>query len=686
MKVGELYAVITANDSGFRKAMSRVHQAMARAKDASTAFTGVVGGVATAMGAAAFKGVTLAAQMEQTRVAFTTLLGSAQKADAFLKDLWDFAAKTPFEFEGLTQSSRKLLAFGFQAKDIIPTMQAVGDAIAALGGGAAEIDRAVYALGQMQAKGKVSAEEMMQLAELGIPVWQMLADAIGTSIPEAMEKASKGAIPAAKGIEAILNGMTKRYQGAMEQQSKTILGRWSTIQDAISGILRSIGEELINTFNIGGLLDRVGEALGRLSDVLSSKGLQGLKELLPPWFAPVATAIAGAILGGMVPALVALATSAWSAVTALAPFIAAGAAIGAAAYLIYRNWDQVKNLLASLQPVVAPAIEAVRATIADLVNYVQERWPAIQATIQQFLTWAGPIFRLVFQGIWSTVQFYFNAVKDVVVGVIRVLTGIWKFFAAVLSGDWRGAWQAIKQVFSGAVQALWGLARLWIAGRLMGLFGKALQWILGRVAGFVGGLVGRFSGGLARAGGVIRSGLAKARNHFVNFVREALGAIGRMGSRLFEIGKNLVTGLWRGISNMAGWLKEKVLGWARNVLPGPIAKLLGIQSPSRLMMEYGRELARGLAVGILRHAQVAERAATRLAEAVQASTPELADRWRRLAVPRLPDAQAARREPIILQATFQVDGRTMGRVMVPYVDELMAMRQALRRRALGEVY
>lgn len=182
----------------------------------------------------------LNAGMEQARIGFATLLGSAEAAGTFLRQLTDFAARTPFEMPGLINASRQLLAFGFGAESIVPMLTAVGDAVAAMGGGADMLDRVIRALGQMQAKGRVSAEEMMQLAEAGIPAWQMLADAIGVSIPEAMKLAEQRSITGAQGIDAILQGMTERFGGAMEAQSQTAAGLLSTLMDLFRETSREV--------------------------------------------------------------------------------------------------------------------------------------------------------------------------------------------------------------------------------------------------------------------------------------------------------------------------------------------------------------------------------------------------------------------------------------------------------------
>jgi phage tail tape-measure protein len=110
------------------------------------------------------RGFAYRSMWEQAEIGFTTMLGSAEAARKQLGDLASFAEKTPFEFPDTITGARRLMALGFAAKDVIPMLTAVGDATAALGGNADMLDRLTMALGQMRTKGKVSAEEMMQLA------------------------------------------------------------------------------------------------------------------------------------------------------------------------------------------------------------------------------------------------------------------------------------------------------------------------------------------------------------------------------------------------------------------------------------------------------------------------------------------------------------------------------------------
>jgi tape measure domain-containing protein len=218
-----------------------------------------------AFGKVASEGLSMAATLEQSAAGFTTMLGSAEKSQKFVKEMSDFAAKTPFEFPELADSAQTMMAFGFNAKDVIPTMTKVGDAVGALGGTSETVDRVVMALGQMKAKGKVSGEEMLQLTEAGIPAWQLLADKIGKTVPEAQEAARKGQIDLDTAMTGIIDGMGKKYAGGMEAQAKTITGMMSTLKDNVGLALANI---------VTPLLPFIKDAIGAASDFAGKVGPQ----------------------------------------------------------------------------------------------------------------------------------------------------------------------------------------------------------------------------------------------------------------------------------------------------------------------------------------------------------------------------------------------------------------------------
>src|SRR5690606_33222097 len=139
-----------------------------------------LGTAATAASAAALGvGLNYLSSMQQAEVGLNTLTGSAEKTAEIMKELQDFAVSTPFDFPEMLTGTRRLIGMGVAADDATAMIKATADAVAAAGGGAEELDGVITALGQIQAKGKVSAEEMNQLAERGIPAWGILSEVMG---------------------------------------------------------------------------------------------------------------------------------------------------------------------------------------------------------------------------------------------------------------------------------------------------------------------------------------------------------------------------------------------------------------------------------------------------------------------------------------------------------------------------
>lgn len=225
--------------------------------------------LAGATAAAGAFALSTASAAETTEISFTTMLGSEERALSMMGELADFAAHTPFELSGLQAATRQLLAYGFTADEVIPMLTAVGDATAALGTGQSGIESVTRALGQMQTRGKVSAEEMLQLTEAGIPAWEYLARTIGTDTAGAMDKVTDGAVSASVGIAAVTQGMREDFGGMMEEQSKTVEGLFSNLSDAIEQPLMKLRES--------DSYDEFADSLGR---VVESAG-PFVEELLP---------------------------------------------------------------------------------------------------------------------------------------------------------------------------------------------------------------------------------------------------------------------------------------------------------------------------------------------------------------------------------------------------------------------
>ncbi|MFA9228761.1 MAG: tape measure protein [Agathobacter rectalis] len=134
---------------------------------AATAFITTVGLLGNSM-------INVAADFEQNRIAFETLTGSAETGRKVLADLSDFAVKTPFELPGLQQNAKQLLAYGVEAKNLIPTLEMLGNMAA--GVGMDKMPQLILAFGQVKAATKLTGMELRQFSEAGVPLLQALVD------------------------------------------------------------------------------------------------------------------------------------------------------------------------------------------------------------------------------------------------------------------------------------------------------------------------------------------------------------------------------------------------------------------------------------------------------------------------------------------------------------------------------
>ncbi len=179
------------------------------------------------------------AQFEKFQITLTTLYKDGNKAKQVLDSIMDFAAKTPFEIDQLTQAWVQMKAMGLEPN--LEMLRAIGDATAALGGSQEVFEGIVRALGQMQARGKVSAEELMQIAERGVPVYDILAKKLGLTKEQLANIGNEG-IEANKAIQALIEGMRERFGGNMEKMSRSWEGMISNLKDNWTRFMKAVGE------------------------------------------------------------------------------------------------------------------------------------------------------------------------------------------------------------------------------------------------------------------------------------------------------------------------------------------------------------------------------------------------------------------------------------------------------------
>lgn len=188
-----------------------------------------------------------AREYEQIGIAFETMLGSAEQSKETISQLNDFANFTPFSNDEVFRYSKSLLAYNIEAKDLLPTLGALGDI--ASGVGREKFPNLILAFGQVKAATKLTGMELRQFTETGVPMLELLSNVTGKSVSTIKEDL----IPAGEiGFDLVQKALFSATQeggkffNLMEKQSASFGGRLSTLSGKIGLLSIAYGEKLNN--------------------------------------------------------------------------------------------------------------------------------------------------------------------------------------------------------------------------------------------------------------------------------------------------------------------------------------------------------------------------------------------------------------------------------------------------------
>ncbi|RKT01106.1 tape measure protein [Chryseobacterium defluvii] len=180
-------------------------------------------------------------EFQKTEIAFSTMLGSSDKAKKLMEQMVDLAAKTPFSLQDVSSGAKQLLAFQVPAKDIVDTLTRLGNIAAGLN---VPLERINLIYGQVKAKNKLMGQELLQFTEAGIPMLTELALKFGKSESEISDMVSAGKI-GFKDVQDVLFKMTNEggmFFELMEKQSASLSGKVANLGDAWDQMLNKIGQ------------------------------------------------------------------------------------------------------------------------------------------------------------------------------------------------------------------------------------------------------------------------------------------------------------------------------------------------------------------------------------------------------------------------------------------------------------
>ncbi len=214
-------------------------------------------------------------EMQQINTAFEVMTGSVKKAQQALGKLNKFADTTPFDTKEVINSGRALLNIGVAIDDLPSKLEVLGNIASGTGSKISEIVN-IYA--KSANKGKVQAEELMQLSERGIPIIEAFSATLGVKREEVYKLGEQGKLSFGLLEEALasMGGAGGKYFNLMAKQSQNMLGQWSNLKAEVERVAIAIGNELIPEISksMQELLDHIAElkASGELDTMVEELG------------------------------------------------------------------------------------------------------------------------------------------------------------------------------------------------------------------------------------------------------------------------------------------------------------------------------------------------------------------------------------------------------------------------------
>lgn len=368
--------------------------------------------VAAGLGALTLFGLKATAELEQTQIAFNSLLGSAEKGTEVFKDLQQFAAITPFEFPDVAGAAQRFFAFndavGLADSQVRMFLTTLGDVASVTGGGAQALNSVTLAMGQIASSGKVTLDNLNQISEAlpGFSGVAAIASATGKTTAQVMEEISAGSISASVGIQALLKGMQTfpGAAGAMEKQSQTLLGVFSTFKDTLSqalvaGFSPVIPEIKASLLEVTPILK---DAIGQIAPILGKTlglllPLVGhLVKALTPILGPIIEAL-GPALENLGPTLVPLGEAIGELVISLVPLLPL---LGEFLNAVVQIAIPALLLLAVVLRPLTPLIDFLTRAVAEFGKALgMIDWAEVGATVVVALGHAWEAVLRFFQGI-----------------------------------------------------------------------------------------------------------------------------------------------------------------------------------------------------------------------------------------------------------------------------------------------
>ena len=406
----DLKVKISLDNSQFQSGINKVEQQTNTLGSSMKKLGGIVAGAFATKAVFDFGkkvasvGMEYNALKETSKTTWTTLLGSQEEAIAQLERIEQFAAKTPFTQMGVDQMAKYLHNAGFEGQAVFDQLTKIGNMGSAFGVQEDSLVEMTRQFSQVQQAGVAYTEDLNILADRGIPIYQALADATGSTVAEVKKMASEGKITA-EVYNAAIDSMAATTQGAMDAQSQTFSGMMSTLQDNLTKLAGLLTENLFNA--VKGVLDVFLPLIEAFVSAYAESG-----------------SLSEAFASVVVPAL---------------------ENVGVNVEWLQSIWDTFTNFLNDVyNSMILPLFDGFREMVDDTAQNFSENSDSIMNIFKN----VGDIL----SGVWDSV---IKPMWDAFMEVLFTLWGVYNDNIGNILKLWETFSQALKKVWDSIVKPVW---------------------------------------------------------------------------------------------------------------------------------------------------------------------------------------------------------------------------------------
>src|SRR5690625_2307806 len=216
----------------------------------------VAGGAITGLGVAALRtGVQYNTLQQTTRAALTTIMGSAEGANAQMDKLDDFARNSPFAKQVFIEAQQQMLGFGIEAQKVLPYLDSIQNAVAATGGSNQDIAELSRIFSTVHANAKITARDLMMFGQRGVDAATIIGSQMGKTGAQIRDEITAGTLDAGEALDALASGMDERFGGAAENVKETFDGAVDRVKAAWRDLGSTLATPLVDPQGGGLLID-----------------------------------------------------------------------------------------------------------------------------------------------------------------------------------------------------------------------------------------------------------------------------------------------------------------------------------------------------------------------------------------------------------------------------------------------